>query len=86
MQDVERNCHYFDWVDPELPSQWYKDLLLDLHNNRDVGFNDGFEEFVEVPAQQVLAANKGVGGFESPTKWKLGFWVCVMIIVGLLCK
>ncbi|KAL4587070.1 hypothetical protein LXL04_011720 [Taraxacum kok-saghyz] len=89
-RDVDKNCEYFAWVDPELPNQWYKDLLMDFHNNDYVG-NGGFEEFVEHPGSHVVAAavqgqaKLGEGGFEGG-KWKIGFWVCVIIIVWLLCN
>ncbi|KAL4583977.1 hypothetical protein LXL04_008565 [Taraxacum kok-saghyz] len=55
---LDKDCTYFAWVDPKLPNQWYKDLLMEFHSNG-FGFNDGFEEFVEHRGQHVVGAIKG---------------------------
>ncbi|KAL4567187.1 hypothetical protein LXL04_022762, partial [Taraxacum kok-saghyz] len=31
-RDPNRDCKFFDWVDPKLTNQWYKDLILELHS------------------------------------------------------
>ncbi|KAL4562367.1 hypothetical protein LXL04_034569 [Taraxacum kok-saghyz] len=57
-RDAEKDCNYFAWIDPELSNQWYKDLLMEFHNNV-YGVSGGFEEFVEQPGQHVVAADQG---------------------------
>ncbi|CAI9303767.1 unnamed protein product [Lactuca saligna] len=44
-QNGLKDCKYFRWVDPPLPSQWYADLLLVLHNNVNLDNHRIFGEF-----------------------------------------
>ena len=30
VQDINKKCGFFKWIDPELPSQYYKDILVDV--------------------------------------------------------
>nr|KAJ0220735.1 hypothetical protein LSAT_V11C200065260 [Lactuca sativa] len=32
-RDEEKDCKYFAWVDPPLPKNWYRNMLIDFHNN-----------------------------------------------------
>ena len=50
VQDKDKDCKYFDWVDPPLPSQWYKDMLLEFHSPNNQPFNEDFEDYVEQPS------------------------------------
>ncbi|KAL4560942.1 hypothetical protein LXL04_033099 [Taraxacum kok-saghyz] len=33
-KDENQDCGYFDWIDPQLPNNWYREQLLALHNLR----------------------------------------------------
>nr|KAJ0210699.1 hypothetical protein LSAT_V11C400214190 [Lactuca sativa] len=44
-QNGLKDCKYFRWVDPPLPSQWYADLLLVLHINVNLENHLIFGEF-----------------------------------------
>nr|KAJ0215196.1 hypothetical protein LSAT_V11C300115810 [Lactuca sativa] len=45
--DEEKDCKYFAWVDPPLPNNWYRNLLMEFHNNDIQVHNEFAEEFVE---------------------------------------
>ncbi|CAI9277975.1 unnamed protein product [Lactuca saligna] len=58
-KDSSKDCKLFDWVDPPLPNQWYKDLLLQFHN----GWNGDVVEQMEKAVVEVVPAQvQGVGG------------------------
>ncbi|KAL4579383.1 hypothetical protein LXL04_015526 [Taraxacum kok-saghyz] len=49
----DKDCNYFDWVDPQLPNQWYKNMLLEFHSRGIQAFNEEFEDYVEQPSVHV---------------------------------
>ncbi|CAI9299532.1 unnamed protein product [Lactuca saligna] len=91
-QNGLKDCKYFRWVDPPLPSQWYADLLLVLHNNVNLENHRIFGEFgqeqpagnffgdvVEQPmTQQPIAQQAMEGG-----RWKSLLYVSVVSFVFL---
>ncbi|CAH1452711.1 unnamed protein product [Lactuca virosa] len=75
-RDEEKDCKYFAWFDPPLPNNWYRNLLMEFHNNHIQVHNEFAEEFVE---EAVDFHNNGIQ--EVPVqgegeKWKIGFF-CV---------
>ncbi|CAI9274458.1 unnamed protein product [Lactuca saligna] len=73
-RDEEKDCKYFAWVDPPLPNNWYRNLLMEFHNNDIQVHNEFAEEFVE---EAVDFHNNGIQ--EVPVqgegeKWEIGFF------------
>ncbi|CAI9291668.1 unnamed protein product [Lactuca saligna] len=31
-EDKEKDCKFFEWIDPPLPNNWYKQMIYDFHN------------------------------------------------------
>ncbi|KAL4590330.1 hypothetical protein LXL04_003258 [Taraxacum kok-saghyz] len=59
-RDKDKDCKYFDWVDPPLPSQWYKDMLLEFHFPDNQPFSEDYMEQPSVEAEVCVP----VQGFE----------------------
>ncbi|CAI9261264.1 unnamed protein product [Lactuca saligna] len=79
-RDSSKDCKFFDWVDPPLPNQWYKDLLLQLHN----GWNgDVVEQMEEAVVEVVPAQVQGAGGVVP--RWSM-FWFILGLCFGLYFK
>ncbi|KAL4554543.1 hypothetical protein LXL04_039375 [Taraxacum kok-saghyz] len=67
-KDPNRDCNFFDWVDPKLTNQWYKDLILQLHSEG----NAEVEKAVAGVAP-ILVQGAGGGG--------VGAWGCLKIFI-----
>ncbi|CAH1443375.1 unnamed protein product [Lactuca virosa] len=79
-RDSSKDCKFFDWVDPPLPNQWYKGLLLQLHN----GWNgDVVEQMEEAVVEVVPAQVQGVGGVVPG--WSM-LWFILGLCFGLYFK
>ncbi|KAL4557104.1 hypothetical protein LXL04_035274 [Taraxacum kok-saghyz] len=81
-QDREKDCDYFDWVDPLFPNQWYKDLILQVHNHNNGGGidNEHFGDFVE-QAPETVGMQQGCAAVEGDVFWKkicFGFLVLMV--------
>lgn len=90
-RNADKDCKYFDWVDPPVPNQWYRDMLLEFHNHGYLANQDGFEDFVEEAMEEgvpvaVEAVPVPVEDGVVAGNWKIGFWVCCIIIGWLLMK
>lgn len=79
-RDEEKDCRYFAWVDPPLPNKWYRDLIVDFHNDGNV-IHLGMDG--EVVEQQ--AAQEPGGGIVGGSL-KVFFVVCWFVIFFALCK
>ncbi|CAI9268447.1 unnamed protein product [Lactuca saligna] len=78
--DSSKDCKFFDWVDPPLSNQWYKDLLLQLHN----GWNgDVVEQMEEAIVEVVPAQVQGAGGVVP--RWSM-LWFILGLCFGLYFK
>ena len=67
-------------MDPPLPNQWYKDLLLQLHN----GWNgDVVEQMEEAVVEVVPTQVQGAGGVVP--RWSM-FWFILGLCFGLYFK
>nr|KAJ0190133.1 hypothetical protein LSAT_V11C800430670 [Lactuca sativa] len=79
--DSSKDCKFFDWVDPPLLNQWYKELLLQMHN----GWNeDVVEQMEEAVLEVVLAKEQGVGGVVPG--WSMMWFVLSLCMMLFLLK
>lgn len=85
VQDASKDCGFFDWVDPPLPNQWYKDMLIAFHNQANEDYDDDFVELRAEPVAQVVQGPQMAveGGFVAGC-WKQMFWVCLVFTVWLI--
>ncbi|CAI9281039.1 unnamed protein product [Lactuca saligna] len=45
--DKEKDCKFFEWINPPLPNKSYKDLMFDFYNQGNQAIDEDFEEFME---------------------------------------
>ncbi|CAI9260858.1 unnamed protein product [Lactuca saligna] len=86
MQDKEKDCKFFEWIDPPLPNNWYKQMIYDFHNQGIHGVNDeGFEDFmgedVEGVVQQIPLQVEGVMVLKG---WKIWCLVGLIAIIWVM--
>ncbi|CAH1452358.1 unnamed protein product [Lactuca virosa] len=55
LNDMEKDCKFFEWIDPPLPNNWYKQMIYDFHNHGIHGVNDEeFEDFMDEDVEEVV--------------------------------
>ncbi|CAI9273355.1 unnamed protein product [Lactuca saligna] len=86
MQDKEKDCKFFEWIDPPLPNNWYKQMLYDFHNQGIHGFNDEeFEDFMDEDVEEVVQQIPlQVEGGIVVKGWKIWCLVSLIAIVWLM--
>ncbi|CAI9290431.1 unnamed protein product [Lactuca saligna] len=45
--DEEKDCKYFSWVNPPLPNNWYRNMLMNFQNNGIQVDNEFVEDAVD---------------------------------------
>nr|KAJ0198680.1 hypothetical protein LSAT_V11C600324610 [Lactuca sativa] len=85
-KDKEKDCKFFEWIDPPLPNNWYKQMIYDFHNQGIHGVNDeGFEDFmgedVEGVVQQIPLQVEGVMVLKG---WKIWCLVGLIAIIWVM--
>ncbi|KAL4559784.1 hypothetical protein LXL04_031930 [Taraxacum kok-saghyz] len=84
-RDKDKDCKYFDWIDPPLPCQWYKDMFLEFHYHGNQPFNEDFEEYVEQPPVEANVCVPVQGKCDIfYGNWKLFICVCMVVSVWLI--
>ncbi|CAH1423221.1 unnamed protein product [Lactuca virosa] len=54
-KDKEKDCKFFEWIDPPLPNNWYKQMIYDFHNQGIHGVNvEEFEDFMDEDVEEVV--------------------------------
>nr|KAJ0197147.1 hypothetical protein LSAT_V11C700353900 [Lactuca sativa] len=85
-EDKEKDCKFFEWIDPPLPNNGYKQMIYDFHNQGIHGVNDEeFEDFMEEDVEEVVQQIPlQVEGGIVVEGWKIWCLVGLIAIVWLM--
>ncbi|CAI9278620.1 unnamed protein product [Lactuca saligna] len=86
MHDKEKDCKFFEWIDPPLPNNWYKQMIYDFHNQGIYGVNDEeFEDFMNEDVEEVVQQIPlQVEGGMVVKGWKISCLVGLIAIIWLM--